>query len=196
MKYILVLCLALLTGCAIKRDNITINYEPMSEVKKISQSVPVAVEVTDIRDEKSKVGCKKNGYGMELARIVNTVDVNELVREAICTELTNRGVTISSRHESSILVDVELGKFYNDFKVGFWAGDAISEVILNVKVKKANGNFSFSKVILGKGVESNILLMDGRNAKSALEAALKDAITRLFSEREFFEAISARDSHL
>jgi uncharacterized lipoprotein len=183
-----VLGVLLATGCAIQRDFINLSYGPAMEVARVSGADVVNVQVTvvDLRANKDKVSCKKNGYGMEMAEIVAKNDVAELVRKSLETELTNRGFVAGPQ---AVSVLVELAKFYSDFKIGLFAGDAIAEISMNVQVKKTDGTSVFSKVITGDGKAARIQLATGGNAKIALDAALKDALTKLFADAAFVEAL-------
>lgn len=82
-----------------------------------------------------------------------------------------------------------MNKFYNDFKVQFFAGRAVAEVILNIRVKKADGQFSFSKSVIGAGENQGIFLFTGRNAKITLEDALQNAISKIVSDKDFIHAL-------
>jgi len=192
-KYLLLasgtfLILSLLSGCALTRASIPLSYVPQTDVSKVpgADKVDVAVEVCDVRTIKDKVGVKKNGYGMEMAAIVSESDVPETVKKAIEVELENRGFHLAT---NNFTVLAELSKFYNDFKIGFWAGDAKAEVTMNVEIKNPNGNILYSKMITGEGMNPNIQLASGSNAKVALDAALNDAVARLFQEPAFIESL-------
>jgi len=138
------------------------------------------------------VGCKKNGYGMEMAAIRSENDVPGLVRSSIQTELTRRGFQSGP---GGVTVVVEVRRLYNDFKIGFFSGDAAAEADLEVRVL-APGHAERSPPIFegraqGTGANPNVQLSSGENAKPALEAALSEAIWRLFNNRGFVEALLA-----
>ncbi len=125
---------------------------------------------------RDKVSYKKNGYGMEMGEIISDNDVIELVSKSIKTELQNRGFMVDG---GDVEVNIEMIKFYNDFKSGFFAGDASAEIIMRVQVKQKNGNIPYNKTITGAYTEQNIQLATGSNAKKALDGALKDAIAQV-----------------
>lgn len=181
----------LLSGCALTRDHITLDYVPMPSAEKIAEAdkIQLKVEISDHRNQRDRVSCKKNGYGMEMASILSKKDVNLLIKEALMTELSNRGFTLGNDHQNSVLIDVELNKFYNDFKVGFFLGGAAAEVILNIKVKKADGQFVFSRSVVGSGENQGIVLFTGTNAKITLESALQNAISKIVSDKDFILAL-------
>lgn len=181
----------ILSGCALTRDHITLDYVPMESAEKIAnaEKIQLLVAISDQRNSKDRVSCKKNGYGMEMASILSKNDVNLLIKQALVTELANRGFSIGNDYSNCVLIDVELNKFYNDFKNGFFAGESLAEVILNVKIKKPDGTFAFSKSIMGSGEKKPIYLFTGTNAKITLESALQNAISKIVSDQEFILAL-------
>jgi uncharacterized lipoprotein YajG len=177
-----------LTGCALTKEHIALDYAPQQNIDPIrgSEKINLEINVKDFRKMKDKVSYKKNGYGMELAEIISDKDVVDLVRDSIKTELSNRGFNTNG---NDVQVNIELIKFFNDFKPGFFAGDATGEVIMSAQVKKSGGNIIYNKSITGEYTEQNIQLMTGNNAKLALEGALKDAISKLVNDTEFIRAL-------
>jgi uncharacterized lipoprotein len=176
------------TGCALTKDHISINYSPQTNVIKVAgaELVAAAVQVSDLRAAKDRVGSKKNGYGMEMAAIVANEDITDTVRNAVEAELKQRGFTVGP---GDLLLSIQVIRFQNDFKVGFWAGDAIAELMLETQLRKSDGAIVYSKVISGDGAKMNIQLASGSNAKVALEGALRSAMERLFGDPVFIDAL-------
>ena len=108
---------------------------------------------------------------------------------AISQELHNRGFVLSLEDCSSTLVKVNLHKFYNDFKLGYFTGKGMSEIILQVDILKPDHQLSFSKTVVGTGVNRNVMMFSGKNAKIALEEALKNAISELMEDSSFIQAL-------
>ena len=180
--------LALLTGCAFTTDHIVITYTPDQNVAKIqgAEAVNLKIEFIDARTTKNQVGSKKNGYGMETAPIVATNDMAILFSDVIQTELKSRGFIIGN---GPVQVIIELTKFYCDFKVGMWSGSAVAEVSMSVQVKKPDGNIGFVKTITGNGMRKGCQLASGKNAKAALDQAMKDAVLKLVNDKDFLAAL-------
>ena len=135
MKFIALIMLScLLTGCAFTRDYVGIEYKPYSMPQRIvgAENVEVSVNVNEVR-VKENIGYKVNGYGMEMANIMANNDVAEVFKNAIIWELQQRGFIIT--YDGSNL-NIELCKFFNDFKPGLFSGSANSETVLNVILKK------------------------------------------------------------
>jgi uncharacterized lipoprotein len=177
----------LASGCALTKDYVVLSYDPQTNVEKIegAGTVKVRVEFSDVRTVKDKVSCKKNGYGMEMARIIARNDAAQTVKNAIETELKNRGFNLT---EGSVSVFAELTKYYNDFKLGFWSGRAVAELVMNVQVKKPDRSILYSRMIAGENGPT-VQLASGKNAKIALDRALKDAISKLFDDASFIDSI-------
>ena len=123
-----------LSACALTEDTVNIQYHPMTAISAVpgAPSVVIAVAVLDARTEhRDRVSVKKNGYGMEMAAIRSDRDVPQIVKESIETELKARGFRVG---DSAAQAKVDLIAFYNDFKIGFFSGDAVAQVSFNVQV--------------------------------------------------------------
>jgi uncharacterized lipoprotein YajG len=175
-------------GCALTKEYITVDYTPQKNIEPIrgAEKVHLKVNVNDSRNMRDKVCYKKNAYGMELGEIISNNDVVKLISDSIKTEMSNRGFIIN---DSDILINIELIKFFNDFKTGFFAGDALAEVLIGSQIRLSNGNIVYNKIITGNYIEQNIQLATGNNAKLSLEGALKDAISKLVNDSEFIIAL-------
>ena len=183
------------SGCALTKDQVALGYAAQPNVGELGEAnkVFVTVKVNDERSDKTAVGAKINGLGMEMAPIVPMGDVAALVQSAIEMELTDRGFELTLTNGISIVAD--LSTFRNHFKVGFWAGDAVAEVIMDITVKSQSGQIVYSKLVAGQGTNPNIQLASGSNAKVALDAALKDAMDKMFSDKAFIDALLKPATH-
>jgi len=179
----------IVTGCALSEDTVTLQYSWMPGVAALpaAELVQVDVVASDARaDHQDRVSVKKNGYGMEMAAIRSDRDVVALVKESIETELSARGFKTAS---GAGHVKVDLMKFYNDFKIGFFSGDAVAEVVFNVQVLGANGAILYSKPVSSTGKNADVLLASGSNAKVALENGLQLSVANLMNDPEFIKAV-------
>ena len=182
------------SACALSEDTISLQYRPMIGVSEVAgaKSVGVVVSVTDARsDHRDRVSVKKNGYGMEMAAIRSDRDVSGIVKDAIEVELRARGFRVGQGKGEA---KVDLITFYNDFKTGFFSGDALADVNFNVKIMNAAGAIIYSKRISSQGKVANIQLASGSNAKEALENGLQTAIANLMSDPEFIAAVLKADA--
>ncbi len=179
---------ALLSGCALTKAYVGLAYKAQDKVERVAgaEAVKVKVQVADARTVKDRVSVKKNGYGMEMALIIATNDVADLLTQAIQTELSHRGFVAAG---GSAVVAVELSKCYSDFKMGFWSGSAQAEVVLNAQVKSPAGDLVFSKLVTGEGHNPGIQITSGENAKIALDSALNDAVAKLVNDSLFIGSL-------
>jgi len=179
-----------LSGCALTTDRIDLSYSPQTGVSVIpgANDVVVNVNVNDQRQEKStKVSSKKNGFGMEMAPILANEEVTVTLRRAIEQELQSRGFKIGNQALVSIVAD--LTRFWNDHKTGFFAGDSVADLTMSISVKNRSGNISYSRHIVTQGIEPNIQLMTGENARLALNKALESGLKLLFEDPAFISAL-------
>ena len=181
-----------LGACAFTTDTLAPGYQPQPWARRVNgaEQVAVRVEVRDMRRDRARVSVKKNGYGMEMAPIVSATDVAAFVRANIALELARRGFTVG---QTGLVVNVDLRKYFNDFKLGFMSGDATAEVIFDVSAYPVGPEGAGPPIFLGhfEGVGENngIQLCSGENAKVALDAAFMDAMRLMFSDRRFLAAL-------
>lgn len=181
-----------LTGCAFTTDRIDLQYTQQKNVSPIpgAGNVVVNVKVADLRQDKTKVSSKKNGFGMETAPIIANEDVAVTVRKAIEQELRTRGFTLGS-DAAIVQIAADLTRFYNEHKTGFFSGDAVADLNMSVIVKSKKGNLLYSRQIMAQGTEPNTQLMSGENARLALDRALENGMKSLFDDKKFLSALMA-----
>ena len=189
--YLFLIPLFLLTGCALTRDHVSLEYNSLTQPQVVphAEKVHVKVDVQDHRVEKSKISCKKNGYGMEMASILSKEDIATIINQAISQELTDRGFILEAIENPNVVIDVELVKFYSDFKVGFFSSESVSELIMNVKAGNTLNKNSYRRVISSVGKESPVFIHGGKNAKRSLEDVLRKGVAELMEDREFLETL-------
>lgn len=179
-----------LAGCALTTDRIELQYKQQQGVTQIpgANNISVAVRVSDLRQDKSKVSNKKNGYGMEMAPILATEDVTVTIQRAIEQELKARGFELDA-DAAHIQIAGDLARFYSDHKMGFFSGDAIADLNMSVTVKSKKGDQLYSRQVVAQGIEPNTQLAGGENARLALNRALEDGMKALFEDQAFLAAL-------
>jgi len=192
-KFFAALTLTLLcSGCALTTAQIDVPYQPASSATVSvpnATNVSVAVSTSDGRTTyRDRVSSKKNGYGMEMAAIISSNDIPTTITNAFNQELSARGFKVGSQGAA---VQVELVRFYNDFKTGFFAGDAVANVGFNVKVSSPSAGIAFTKFYEGNGTEANIGVMGGDNARAALIKAFTASVNSAVNDPDFVHALLA-----
>lgn len=176
-------------GCALTTDKIDIAYKPRANISVVEGAEKIKVKVVheDKRSVyKDRVGVKKNGYGMEMAAIVPTNDVSKTFADAVASEIESLGFKLE---EGGKTIKVELIRFYNDFKMGFFAGDAVADGLVNLSVTNNSGNIIFSRSYEGGAIEKNIQLATGENARLALTKAMTDIVTKIPQDQDLQNAL-------
>lgn len=183
-----------LSGCALTEDKTTVAYVPASPSAGAlpgAESVMLLFTATDKRTQyKDRISTKKNGYGMEMARIVPTNDVADLTRSALEQEFKALGFSIGA---GGLTVGVELQNFYTNFKAGILSGTAVAEVGFALRVKDVTGASLYTQFYSGAGTVDNVMLASGENAKAAVEKALGNAVQEAVGDKALLQVLlSAR----
>lgn len=180
-------------GCAFTTGHVNLAYEPTSEASRVAtaDSPRVIVEVIDKRPTQT-VGQKINGFGMKTADIVSDNDVAATLKSAFETELHSRGFADGAGGD---VVSVRLSNFQNQFTLGFFSGDAVATMGMDVTVKRPDGSVAYNKYITGESKDW-IELAGEDNAGRMLNGAMRDALAKVFSDNAFIEALSKRATAL
>ncbi|MBF6569702.1 MAG: hypothetical protein IVW54_12600 [Candidatus Binataceae bacterium] len=144
----------------------------------------VAVEVNDKRPTQI-VGQKINGFGMKTADVISDSDVPKTLENAFETELTNRGFTLGTGGNS---IAIRLSNLQNHFTLGFFSGESTANIGMDVAVKQPSGAVVFDKYITAESQKS-IELASPENAQNTLNAAIRDAVVKVFNDDEFINAL-------
>jgi uncharacterized lipoprotein YajG len=182
-----ILCI-LFYGCGLVTDYMVITYYPQDNVARFEEAgnIEVKVKVNDLRSEARNLRSENEVGTKPAALIIAKNDLRELTAHAIETELMNRGFKLGD----GVLVGVDLVKFYAYFWSQAWERtECVAELILHIDVKKSDGTIKYSKKIRGTGFNPNLYILGGENARIALDAALKDGISRLVNDPEFIVAL-------
>jgi len=121
-----------------------------------------------------------------MAKIVAANDVVAEVASGVQVELASLGFNVG---HGGIAIKAETTEFYNDFKMGFFSGDAVAEVSFNLTAKKPDGSLIYSHSYKAVGFNKNIMLASGSDARPALVQALRDAIQQVVRDTDFHDAL-------
>jgi len=180
---------ALVSGCALTEDSIPVTYTAPANISVVpgAQNVTVNVTPADGRiSNKDRVATKKNGYGMEMAKITAANDVVGEIGRAVQLELASLGFNVG---RGGIDITVETTTFYNDFKPGFWSAEAVSEVAFNLTAKRQDGSLVYSRSYRAVGLNKDVMLMGGSSAQPALSEALRNAVQQVVTDADLHQAL-------
>ena len=125
---------------------------------------------------------------MEMATIRSKRKVVDILNDEIGTELTARGYKL---RKDGAPVRMSLVRFYNTFELGFFAGDAYGEVSFDIRVENSAQKVLFKRRVVGKSHDPSIQLATGYMARKTLEKALAKAVSDLFADKKFIDALQA-----
>lgn len=184
----------LLSACALVEDQVPVNYVAPTNLTVVPGASGVAVDIapSDHRvSNRDRISTKKNGYGMEMAAIRSTNDVVTLVGTAVERELASLGFQLG---KGGVAVRVEVDTFYCDFKTGFFSGEGVAEVAFTLKAFKPGGDIAYSRSYRAVGMNKDVMIFSGDNARIALEDALTRAILQVIQDGDLHRALVAAGS--
>ncbi len=110
--------------------------------------------------------------------LVSSKRVADVFKTAFEAELKNRGFRVGEGKTLSVTVD----RFYNDFKTGFWSGEGVGELEMQVAVGSYRRPIKTS-------YRHAVQVAGGTNVKQSLEGAMQQAIEKLFADSAFIAAL-------
>jgi len=184
MRFAIIVVLgALLSGCAFSEVTVDVNYKP-GTATPIANAAPVNLSVSDGRTEdRTRISTKTNGYGAEGGAVHSSRNVTDLVQDALSSEMKARGIDLTS---SGAPLSVSVRRFYCQYH----SVTAVGEVILDVSLTDAKGTPAFTQTYTGAS-DIPVLMFNGGNAADAVAAALKDAIGKMFGDKQLVAALTA-----
>lgn len=198
MKNIVVCALfaAFLSGCAFTEESIPVKYSAPANISVVQGAKNVTVNVSSADGRVSnldRVSSKKNGYGIETAKIIAANDVVSEVGQAVQSELASLGFNVG---QGGISITAQTTNFYSDFKVGFWSAEAVAEVAFDLTAKGPDGAMVYSRSYRAVGIKKDVFLMTGEQAAPALSAALRDAVQLVVQDNNLHQALVQAGSKL
>lgn len=179
-------------GCALQEDIVEVRNAAPVTARPVTGADLVAVGVVT-KDERTtprdRVSAKKNGYGMEMAAIRSSNDV--VAEVGLVVEKALQGLGVATSLDRDGKVEVSVHRIWNDFKAGFWSGNAVGDVAATITVRDAQGRIVFTRLYSAQGVEPGIQVASGENARLALVAALGDLQDRIVGDPQLAQALVA-----
>jgi uncharacterized lipoprotein len=185
MKVFCLVLLAGLSGCAFSEDTADVHYAPAAAAP-VPGAGAITLAVADGRiSNRTRISVKINGYDTEAAPIRSSRPVPDIVRDALKAEFAQRGFSLSPGHR---LVTVTIRKFVNQYDIGVLSIQATGAADLDVAVSGGPAP-PFQQSYQGKSYNI-VLIANGSNAASSVEAALHDAMARMFADPAFVAALA------
>jgi uncharacterized lipoprotein YajG len=146
MKNILILTAVILVqACAFTDATLTVvhdpeaNYKsPLGDVATMQFNTP---ELHDNRQDKERIGWKKNGYGTQTANISTSEPVETILSNAIKTRLTKNGYSVLENGRDKITGTVN--QFWFDSDINFWTVEFSGDVQCTLQFVDTENETSF-----------------------------------------------------
>ena len=187
-KYLLILTPFIFSGCALTTDNIDVPYSPKSNFAVMlagAEKVTIEVQNEDHRIIKDCVSKKKNAYGMDMAKIIATNDIAQAFADAVAMELENLGFKIG---EGGKIVKVDLHRFYNEFKMGFFSIDATADGHIDVSILDKHNRILFKHSYKCAATDT-VQLALGHNARAVLVKVMTAIVVKVATDENFQKAL-------
>lgn len=143
MKNIILCLLVIFTSaCAFTDAKLKVSHDPsgdiegpISEAPKINFSAP---KLEDARQDKIRIGWKKNGFGANTADITTEKPVEKIVEEALIDAVNDNGHNISDSPDVRVTGTVD--RFWFDFDPNFWTVEFMGDVQCTLTFTDATTN--------------------------------------------------------
>lgn len=178
----------LVCACALSESKVPIDYVANTGVAPIAGAEAVSLNVTGV-DRRTqyvdRISTKKNGYGMEMARIVAENDVVEVVRGGVERELKAQGYAVGA---GGLSITIELQNFYNNYRLGFASVGAVADVAIGLKVRNAAGALIYSQLYDASNTDE-VFMGSPSKAKESLQKALTLTTRKIVEDKALQQAL-------
>lgn len=175
-----------LPGCATSEAIEVLNTRYQGSAEQFPGAGPVALTVVDARvQNRTMIGQKKNGYGMDMGAIRSSQPIEDVVRANLEGALAARGYSLAPDGAS---MRVAVKSFFASFRTGLISGSVVPDVRLTVTVARP-GAPEFVKDYDSSGIEASTMLADGDSAKRGLDRALTAVVDKIVTDPELVAAL-------
>ncbi len=119
---IIILALVVTSGCAFTDATLKVDYDESHATRgPIEKVEPLSFEVAsfaDKREDRVRIGYKRNGYGQKTADISTEKPVTAIVEDALKATIKHNGHGLSD--EGQVIVTGDVTEFWFDADPGFW----------------------------------------------------------------------------
>jgi len=187
MKCVALILAAALSGCAFTDVPVTLPTTPATGMTGgDGRQIVVVSPLTDERPFRDKCGIQKNGYNMETAKAVCSMDPAVWVAQMLAAELKAAGFSVVSKEAakpSALQLNGSLLQIFVEPVIGF---STISlETDINVKlVATSQTGLLAERSFFVKGVESGLVARAGNfqtSVDKATQTILRDMVAAVIS---------------
>jgi len=189
MKKILLLSAVLIfQGCAFKDATLKVHHSANAKFNgPIGQAGPIMfskAKLIDNREDKVRIGWKKNGYGSNTADITTEQPVETIVTNAISSGLLSNGHKIV---ESGLVrIEGSVNRFWFETDINFWSVEFTGDVQCNLKFI----NTKTDQVFYESEYSGTYSLKKGGGATKTWQKVMSQAVDNLIEDITFDEDLA------
>ncbi len=130
MKQLTLLIFILLLQACGKPTTLKVQHDDTGKyngpLKELSELSFLAPELTDKRNDTTRIGAKKNGYGSDVGDVITEKPVKEIISDAISTAFIKNGHSVID--DGRIKIVGEISNFWLEFDINFFTVEFIGDV--------------------------------------------------------------------
>ncbi len=177
----------MLAGCAFTDVPITLPTAPTTNLTGGEGRQIVIVSVFhDERPHRDKCGMQKNGYNMETAKAICSIDPATWVAQTLAKELQAAGFTVVTKaaaKPSALQLDGSLLQFFVEPVIGFSTISLETDIQVKLIATSETGLLA-ERTFFVKGVESGLVARAGNfqtSADKATQGVMRDMVAAIIS---------------
>ena len=178
-KLVMVLMVLLLSGCAFKKQMVTLNPTVKVPASAVGSGVTVALKVVDERANTS-LGHRGTAYGAA-AEIMTAQDVAALIQEKIRKGLEDQGYRVVAGGASADRqLSFELRDLTYSTSTGFWTGGI--EIAGALKTVGKSGSSSYEQLYRVDDKQRVVVVPTAETNAGWINTALSELLQKVFSD--------------
>jgi len=192
-RFIVLACVALgLSACAYGDAELALGYNAETAKKGlISEAAATSLflaDVDDQRDDKERIGYKRNGFGQNTADIKSEKPPADIIKDALAVVLETNGHTLGASNERFSL-ETTLNNFWFDYKAGFVSVEFYGSIqsVLSL-VDQSTGDAVYSETFDGYYSEKTGGGLSGTWTR-IMNEAVADLVTKINLSPGFKQAL-------
>lgn len=189
MKRLLILAAILfgLQGCALTDAELDISHDPNvvneGPISEAESRVVMVTGLEDAREDKARIGYKKNGFGQNTADITTLEPVTDIIQQAFDHAIVSNGHTIGP---DGILVSGKVNQFWMDVDINF----SHIEIICNIETDLLFKDATLDAVFYTNTYRGSYREKKQMGTESNYESVIEGALQALIDEITFDEGLA------
>lgn len=186
-KLVFLAVAAFIQACAFTDAKLNVEHDPsesfMGPVSEAPATEFLPSSLSDARNDKQRIGWKKNGFGQNTADITTARPVTSIINDAIATGLTQNEHHVSE--SGRVKVEGTVDKFWFETDVNFWTVGFTGDVQCSlVFIDTRSGDRFYSSTYSGTYTEKK-----AAGLSKTWEHVMSQAVNKLVEDITFDEGL-------